>query len=76
MGERLMIQEVIVMYNEGKLRMVYAHEADALCDKQRLVAQGYKNIRLQQVQVQYKDRVEEPLSIDEIEALKRCVERS
>ena len=32
--------EVIVMYNEGKLRMIYAHEADALCDKDRLVAKG------------------------------------
>ena len=32
--------EVIVMYNDGKLRMVYAHEADALCDKDRLIAKG------------------------------------
>lgn len=68
--------EVIVMYNEGKLRMIYAHEADALCDKDRLTAKGYKNVRLQRVQVQTQGRVEAPLSIDEIEALKRCVERS
>lgn len=71
-----MINEVIVMYNDGKLRMVYAHEADALCDKDRLVAKGYKNVRLQRVQVQYEGRVEAPLDIDTIEALKRCVERS
>ena len=71
-----MIQDVIVMYNDGKVRMIYAHEADALCDKERLTAKGYKNVRLQQVQVQYESRVEEPLSIEEIEALKRCVERS
>lgn len=71
-----MIQEVIVMYNDGKLRMIYAHEADALTDKERLVADGYKNIRLQRVQVQYKDRMKAPLSMEELEALKRCVERS
>ena len=71
-----MIDEVIVMYNDGKVRMIYAHEADALCDKGRLEGQGYKGIRLQRVQVQTQTRFTEPLSIDEIEALKRCVERS
>lgn len=70
------MNEIVVMYNDGKLRMVYAHEADALCDRERLLAQGYKFIRLQKVQVQYEPRVQAPLSIDEIEALKRCVERS
>ena len=70
------VNDIIVMYNDGKLRMVYAHEADALCDKDRLLAKGYENIRLQRVQVQYENRVEAPLSIEEIEALKRCVERS
>ena len=69
------MNEVIVMYNDGKLRMVYNHEADALCDKRRLVAKGYKNVRLQRVQVQYQPREGEPLSIEDIEALKRCVER-
>jgi hypothetical protein len=69
------MSEVIVMYNDGKLRMIYAHEADALCDKDRLIAKGYKNVRLQRVQVQGQGRVEAPLSIDEIEALKKCVER-
>jgi len=68
--------EVIVMYNDGKLRMIYAHEADALCDKERLEAKGYKHIRLQRVQVQTQGRVEAPLSIEDIEALKKCVERS
>ena len=71
-----MIQEVIVMYSDGKLRMIYAHEADALTDKERLAAKGYKNVRLQRVQVQPESRVEAPLSIEEIEALKKCVERS
>lgn len=69
------MQEIIVMYNDGKLRMVYAHEADALCDKQRLIDKGYKNVRLQRVQVQTQSRVEAPLSIEDIEALKQCVER-
>ena len=68
--------EVIVMYNDGKLRMIYAHEADALCDKERLAAKGYKNVRLQRVQVQTQGRVEAPLSIEDIEALKSAVERS
>lgn len=68
--------EVIVMYSEGKLRMIYAHESDALCDKDRLTAKGYVDIRLQRVQVQAEHRVEAPLSIDEIEALRQCVERS
>lgn len=63
------MQEVIVMYNGGKLRMVYAHEADALCDKERLIAKGYKDVRLQRVQVQYKERISAPLSIQEINAL-------
>lgn len=71
-----MIQKVIVMYNDGKVRMIYAHEADALCDKERLIAKGYKDIRLQEVQVQYEHRVEAPLSAEEIEGLRRCVERS
>lgn len=71
-----MIQEIVVMYNDGKLRMVYAHEADALCDRERLIAQGYKSIRLQRVQVQHETRVQAPLSIEQVEALKRCVERS
>lgn len=70
------MNEVIVMYKDGKLAMIYAHEADALGDKQRLTAKGYKNVRLQRVQVQYEDRVEEPLDLETIEALKRCVERS
>lgn len=71
-----MVTDVIVMYNDGKLRMIYAHEADALCDKQRLEADGYKGIRLQRVQVQTEARMKAPLSLEELEALKRCVERS
>lgn len=71
-----MIQEIVVMYNEGKLRMVYAHEADALCDRERLIAQGYKSIRIQRVQVQHETRVQAPLSADEVASLRKCVERS
>lgn len=70
------LSDVIVMYNDGKLRMVYNHEANALIDKDVLERKGYKNIRLQRVQVQYQPREGEPLSIEDIEALKRCVERS
>lgn len=69
------LSDVIVMYNDGKLRMVYNHEANALIDKDVLERKGYKNIRLQRVQVQYQPREGEPLSIEDIEALKRCVER-
>lgn len=71
-----MLNEIIVMYNDGKVRMVYAHEADALIDKERLGRRGYKDVRLQRVQVQYETRVTEPLSYDEIKALMKCVERS
>lgn len=71
-----MIQEVIVMYKEGKLAMVYAHEASAIIDKARLEEKGYKNVRLQRVQVQHEARVAEPLDLETLEALKRCVERS
>lgn len=71
-----MIQEVIVLYRDGKLFQIYAHEADALCDKDRLTSKGYKNVRAQRVQVQYETRVEAPLSIEHIEALRKCVERS
>ena len=67
------MQEVIVMYNDGKVRMVYAHEAYALSDKANLEARGYKNIRLQRVQVQYQTRVEEPMSIDQINELKELL---
>ena len=70
------LSDVIVMYNDGKLRMVYNHEANALIDKDILERKGYKHIRLQRVQVQYQPREGEPLSIEDIEALKRCVERS
>lgn len=70
------LSDVVVMYNDGKLRMVYNHEANALIDKDILERKGYKNIRLQRVQVQYQPREGEPLSIEDIEALKRCVERS
>lgn len=69
------LSDVVVMYNDGKLRMVYNHEANALIDKDILERKGYKNIRLQRVQVQYQPREGEPLSIEDIEALKRCVER-
>ena len=71
-----MIQEVIVLYKSGKLFQIYAHEADALCDKGRLTEKGYKDVRLQRVQVQYKERVSAPLSIEHIEALRQCVERT
>lgn len=71
-----MLSEIIVMYNEGKVRNIYAHEADALTDKQRLNDKGYKNVRLQRRTVEYDVREGEPMDIETLEALKRCVERS
>lgn len=71
-----MLSDIIVLYNEGKVRNIYAHEADALCDKERLESKGYKNIRLQRRTVEYTVREGEPIDIETLEALKRCVERS
>ena len=70
------MSEVFVLYNGGKLRAVYASKADAVLDRERLISKGYKDARVQDVQLQTQTREPEPLDIETIEALKRCVERS
>ena len=68
--------EVYVLYNGGKLRATYANKADAVLDRERLIGKGYKDVRVQDVQLQTQTREPDPLDIETIEALKRCVERS
>jgi len=70
------MSEVFVLYNGGKLRAVYASKADAVLDRERLIDKGYKDVRVQDVQLQAQTREPDPLDPDTIEALKRCVERS
>ena len=69
------MNEVYVLYNEGKLRNVYRNKDDALYDLRSLEKRGYRNARVQQVDVQPVAREAEPLDIETIEALKQCVER-
>ena len=71
-----MVNEVYVLYNGNKLRAVYANALDAMSDQQRLVDKGYRDARVQEVQLQNQQREAEPLDPETIDALKRCVERS
>ena len=71
-----MLSEVFVLYDGGKLRAAYASKADAVLDRERLISKGYKDARVQDVQLQTQTREPDPLDIETIEALKRCVERS
>ena len=71
-----MLSEVFVLYNDGKLRAVYATKALAVLDRERLIGRGYKGVRVQEVQLQTQTREPDPLDPETIEALKRCVERS
>ena len=68
--------EVYVLYNGGKLRAAYARKADAVMDRGRLIGKGYKDVRVQDVQLQPQTREPDPLDPETIEALKKCVERS
>ena len=70
------MNQVYVLYNAGKLRAVYEDAYDASYDLQLLLDKGYKEARVQEVQLQPTSRESAPLSINEIDALKRCVERS
>ncbi len=70
------MERVYVIYNEGKLRNIYRSRDDALYDLRSLEKKGYRNARVQEVDVQPVSRESEPLSIETIEALKQCVERS
>lgn len=71
-----MMNEVYVLYNGGKLRAAYASKADAVMDRERLIGKGYKDVRVQDVQLQPQTREPDPLDPETIEALKQCVERS
>jgi len=71
-----MLSEVYVLYNDDKLRAVYATKALAVLDRDRLIGRGYKGVRVQEVQLQRQTREPDPLDPETIEALKRCVERS
>lgn len=70
------MSEVYVLYNGGKLRAAYASKAHAVLDRERLIAKGYKDVRVQDVQLQPQAREASPLDDETIEALKKCVERS
>lgn len=70
------MNEVYVLYNGGKLRAAYANKADAVLDRERLIGNGYKDVRVQDVQLQDQTREPSPLDNETIEALKQCVERS
>ena len=70
------MNEVYVLDNGGKLRAAYANKADAVLDRERLIGNGYKDVRVQDVQLQDQTREPSPLDNETIEALKQCVERS
>ena len=67
---------VYVLYNAGKLRAVYEDQSDALVDRERLRSNGYKEARVQEVQLQSVAREAPPLDAETIEALRACVAKS
>ncbi len=70
------MSNVYVLYNSGKLRAVYDRKALAELDKARLISKGYKEARVQEVQLQSVARESTPLDAETIEALKQCVAKS
>jgi hypothetical protein len=66
---------VYVLYNSGKLRAVYDRKALAELDRARLISKGYKDARVQEVQLQSVAR-EATLDAETIEALRDCVAKS
>ena len=70
------MSNVYVLYNGGKLRAAYANKADAVLDRERLIGNGYKDVRVQDVQLQNQTREPSPLDNETIEALKQCVSKS
>ena len=54
------MNEVYVLYNGGKLRAAYASKADAVLDRERLIGKGYKDVRVQDVQLQPQTREPDP----------------
>jgi hypothetical protein len=67
---------VYVLYNSGKLRAVYDRKALAELDRARLISKGYKEARVQEVQLQSVAREASPLDAETIEALRDCVAKS
>ena len=67
---------VYVLYNSGKLRAVYDRKALAELDRARLTGKGYKDARVQEVQLQSVTREASPLDATTIEALRACVAKS
>jgi len=67
---------VYVLYNSGKLRAVYDRKALAELDRARLISKGYKEARVQEVQLQSVAREATPLDAETIEALRDCVAKS
>ena len=70
------MSNVYVLYNSGKLRAVYEWKTDALADRARLIDKGYKDARVQEVQLQTVTREARPLDLETIEALRQCVTKS
>lgn len=70
------MSNVYVLYNAGKLRAVYDRKALAELDRARLISKGYKEARVQEVQLQNVARESAPLDAETIEALKQCVTKS
>ena len=67
---------VYVLYNSGKLRAVYDRKALVELDRARLISKGYKEARVQEVQLQSVAREASPLDAETIEALRDCVAKS
>ena len=67
---------VYVLYNAGKLRAVYDRKALAELDRARLISKGYKDARVQEVQLQNVAREAPPLDAETIQALRDCVAKS
>lgn len=70
------MSNVYVLYNSGKLRAVYDRKALAELDKARLISKGYKEARVQEVQLQSVARESTPIDAETIEALRDCVAKS
>jgi hypothetical protein len=70
------MSNVYVLYNSGKLRAVYDRKALAELDRARLISKGYKEARVQEVQLQSVAREATPLDAETIEALRDCVAKS
>ena len=69
------MSEVWVLYNDGKLRAVYAEQEYAVRDLRLMLERGYKNVRVQEVQLQYQSREADPIDDETREGLQRMVER-